>query len=85
MEILTLEQIQSLSFEEALKQLEANVKLLEDGGLQLDAAVCVFEEGDRLRKHCESKLREAKLNVENVIASTEAQAADPVLAERACA
>lgn len=71
MDFLTDEQIAALSFEEALQRLESAVKMLEDGGLPLDHAVKVFEEGNRLRKRCEQKLREAKLNVEKVIESAQ--------------
>ncbi|MDR3285531.1 MAG: exodeoxyribonuclease VII small subunit [Holosporales bacterium] len=56
-----------LSFEEALTKLEEVVKLLESGGLPLDKAVKIFEQGNKLRICCEKKLSEAKLKIENIL------------------
>lgn len=65
-------QIEELTFEEALSQLEKRVKLLEEGGLSLDAAVKVFEEGHELQIYCAKKLAEVKLRIEKVIQQNQA-------------
>ena len=58
--------IGTMSFEAALKELEDIVKQLEGGRADLDEAIAKFERGTRLKEHCESKLREAKAKVERI-------------------
>ena len=56
-----------LKFEEAIDQLDTIVRKLETGDLPLDEAIKVFEEGTRLRKFCEEKLKETERRVEMII------------------
>jgi exodeoxyribonuclease VII small subunit len=56
-----------LRFEEALTRLETTVEKLESGGLTLDQAIKAFEEGSRLRRFCEDKLKETERKVEMII------------------
>jgi exodeoxyribonuclease VII small subunit len=56
-----------LKFEEALDQLDHIVRKLESGDLPLDEAIKIFEEGTRLRKFCEEKLKETERRVEMII------------------
>src|SRR4051812_26786465 len=42
--------IEELSFEDALKELEAIVSRLESGDAPLDQAISLYERGDRLRR-----------------------------------
>ena len=58
--------IASLSFEDAMSELEKIVRNLEDGKTKLDESVAAYERGAALRRHCESKLREAQLTVEKI-------------------
>ncbi len=58
--------IQKLGFEEAMKELEGIVKALESGNVKLDEAVKAYERGAALRKHCESKLADARMKVEKI-------------------
>ena len=58
--------IQKLGFEEAMKELERIVKDLESGNVKLDEAVKAYERGAALRKHCESKLADARMKVEKI-------------------
>ncbi len=46
----------SLSFEQALEQLQALVQKLESGQLPLEESVAAFELGVRLSRHCEALL-----------------------------
>jgi exodeoxyribonuclease VII small subunit len=55
-----------MSFELALAELERIVQDLERGQLDLDAAIQAYERGTRLKTHCEAKLREAQLRVEQI-------------------
>ena len=56
-----------MTFEESLKRLEEITKKLEAGNISLDESVALFEEGSKLKKHCETLLKEAQLKVEKII------------------
>lgn len=58
--------IDGLSFEDALKELEAIVRQLEQGQVKLDEAIAAYERGAQLKQHCERKLAEAKAKVEKI-------------------
>ena len=60
------EDIAALSFEQALLELEEIVKNQSLGKTKLDEAVQVYERGVKLREHCEKKLAEAKMKVEQI-------------------
>lgn len=62
----TQEDIESLTFEEALKSLEEIVSQLDTGSIDLDKAVEAYERGAKLKEHCEKKLREAQLRIEKI-------------------
>ena len=59
--------IQKLSFEDALAELEQIVQKLEAGKAKLDEAIGSYERGALLKLHCETKLREAQLKVEQIV------------------
>ena len=61
------------SFEDAFSQLEDIVAQLEEGGLDLEGSVSLFEKGMALTKQCEQKLREAELRVEQLIADADGE------------
>tara|TARA_R110002096_G_scaffold151022_3_gene313177 strand:+ start:893 stop:1156 length:264 start_codon:yes stop_codon:yes gene_type:complete len=71
--------VASLSFEEALSELEAIVSRLEQGKSSLDDAIGAYERGAALKRHCEAKLREAREKVEKITldASGQATGAEP--------
>jgi len=52
-----------LSFEEALGRLEKIVQTLEAGGLTLEEAIALFEEGMELAKTCNERLDAAELKI----------------------
>lgn len=58
--------IAELSFEDALAQLEGIVRNLEGGDSALDDAIAAYERGAALKRHCESKLRQAQARVEKI-------------------
>ncbi|MCX8135034.1 MAG: exodeoxyribonuclease VII small subunit [Roseococcus sp.] len=60
-------EIASLSFEEALGELEAIVKVLESGSVTLAQAIETYERGTALRRYCEAKLSEAEAKVRAVV------------------
>jgi exodeoxyribonuclease VII small subunit len=59
-------EVASMTFEQALAELERIVQDLERGQLDLDAAIGAYERGTQLKVHCEGKLREAQLRVEKI-------------------
>jgi exodeoxyribonuclease VII small subunit len=55
-----------LSFEEALKRLEEIVRTLERGEAPLDQSIELYQEGDRLKRHCEARLKAAQARIEQI-------------------
>ena len=58
--------IKSLSFEKALAFLEEIVAKLESGRVDLEESIKIYERGEALRKHCETKLAEAEARIEKI-------------------
>ena len=54
------------SFEDALLELEEIVKSLERGDVSLDDAIAAFERGTALKAHCQKRLEEARMKVEQI-------------------
>ncbi|MBU8540424.1 exodeoxyribonuclease VII small subunit [Falsiroseomonas tokyonensis] len=71
----TARPVASLSFEDALAELEGIVKDLESGKGRLEEAVAAYERGAALRRHCEAKLAEAEAKVQAIVESSPGQAA----------
>ena len=63
--------IQKLSFEDALAELEQIVRRLEEGKAKLDEAIVSYERGALLKLHCEKKLREAQMKVDQITLSAD--------------
>jgi exodeoxyribonuclease VII small subunit len=61
-----LPDIPSMSFEQALEELEGIVRQLEAGRFRLDESISAYERGAALKRHCETKLGEAKAKVEKI-------------------
>ena len=55
-----------LSFEAALAQLEAIVESMESGEVPLAELLAKFEEGTKLLKVCEIRLKDAELKIEQL-------------------
>ena len=60
-------EIEKLSFEEALKQLEEIVQKLEKGQVDLEDSIKIYERGTALKAHCETKLRNAEKRIEKIV------------------
>ena len=58
--------ISKMSFEEALSELEEIVRRIESGEVDLDSAIQAYERGAALKKHCDTKLREAEEKVSKI-------------------
>ena len=64
-------EIAQMSFEDALGELEQIVRRLETGNAKLDEAIAAYERGALLKRHCETKLREAQARVEKIVVSAD--------------
>jgi exodeoxyribonuclease VII small subunit len=69
------EDIATLSFEDALAELERIVRGLEGGQQKLEDAIVAYERGATLRRHCESKLAEAEQRVQAIVERADASIA----------
>lgn len=59
--------IKTMSFEDALRELEQIVAQLERGDAPLDSSIAIYERGAALKAHCEEKLKAAQLRVEKIV------------------
>ncbi len=55
--------VDEMSFEQAMKELEAVVGQLERGDVPLDASITLYERGAALKKRCEEELKRAEEKV----------------------
>ena len=59
-------EIEALSFEKALAQLEEIVAKLESGKVDLEQSIAIYERGEALKAHCEQQLRAAEARIEKI-------------------
>ena len=64
--------LEKLTFEEAMKELEELVDSLDKGDVSLDEAIAAYDRGSQLKDYCEKKLQEAKMKVDTIQASDNA-------------
>lgn len=60
--------IAAMSFEDALRALEDIVRKLESGEVPLDMSITLYERGEELRKHCQTRLDAAQARIERIVA-----------------
>ena len=53
-----------MTFEKGLEKLESIVEEMESGDLPLDDLIKKYEEGSKLLKHCDSKIKDAEKKIE---------------------
>ena len=58
--------VEEMSFEDAIKELEAVVGQLERGDVALDESIALYERGAALKARCEAKLKEAEEKVAKI-------------------
>lgn len=59
--------VAGLSFEAALSELETIVTRLEQGAVELEDSIALYERGQVLKAHCEAKLKAAEGRLEKVV------------------
>jgi len=66
-------EIEALSFEAALAQLEEIVRGLETGAAPLDESIELYQRGDRLKRHCEARLKAAQARIDQISVDAQGQ------------
>lgn len=61
--------IDGLSFEAALSELDGIVGKLEAGNASLEESIDIYSRGTALKQHCESKLKAAQAKIEKITLS----------------
>ena len=59
--------VEALSFEAALRELESIVGRLEQGEVDLEDSIVLYERGQALKAHCEQKLKAAESRLEKIV------------------
>jgi exodeoxyribonuclease VII small subunit len=65
--------ISQLGYEKCRDELIEVVRLLEQGGLDLDASLALWERGEKLAKRCEEHLAGARKRVANALGADGAE------------
>jgi len=65
--------VNKLSFERAIEELESIVKRLEDGKVPLEESVAIYERGEALKRRCEELLRQAEARVDKITTDASGQ------------
>ena len=65
--------IEQKSFEAALAELEQIVRSLEQGQAPLDESIELYQRGDRLKRHCEARLKAAQARIEQIALGPDGQ------------
>jgi exodeoxyribonuclease VII small subunit len=61
--------LEELTFEAALRELEEIVSRLEQGSVDLEDSIALYERGQKLKSLCEAKLKAAETRLEKVVTS----------------
>jgi exodeoxyribonuclease VII small subunit len=59
--------IASMTFEQALQELETVVARLEGGRVGLEESIEMYTRGAQLKQHCSAKLADAQARIEKVV------------------
>ena len=65
--------VKSMSFEQAIAELEKVVGQLERGDVALEESITLYERGAKLRAHCQDKLRDAEEKVAKLTLDSDGQ------------
>ncbi len=73
--------IEEMSFEAALQELEKIVEKLDSGNVNLDQSIDIYTRGSHLKQHCEAKLRSAQERVDKIVYQNNTLSAQPANVE----
>lgn len=71
-------QVDKLTFEEALAELEMIVGQLEKGNVPLEQSIAIYERGALLRERCDALLKAAEARIEKITQGKDGAAAEPL-------
>ena len=63
--------VEDMTFEEGLNELERLVDTLENGGLDLDKSLDIYENAVKLRDHCRAILEKSERRVQKIMETSE--------------
>ena len=63
--------IATLSFQQAMDELESIVAKLESGEVELEESIAIYERGEALRTHCDALLKKAEAKVDKISLSSD--------------
>ncbi|MBL8559930.1 MAG: exodeoxyribonuclease VII small subunit [Hyphomonadaceae bacterium] len=66
-----------MSFEQALAELEKIVAQMERGDVALEDSIALYQRGAALKAHCETKLKDAQLKVEQIVLGPDGVKTEP--------
>ncbi len=69
--------VSALTFEAALKELEGIVAQLEQGQVDLEDSITLYERGQALKAHCENKLKSAESRLEKLVQNNSGFTSEP--------
>ena len=61
------ENVDEMSFEESTDAIEGLVKRLEDGGIDLDESLRIYEQAVALRDHCKRILEDGERKIKKIM------------------
>ncbi len=61
------EEVQNMTFEQSIASLESLVKELENGGIDLDKSIEIYEKAVILRNHCRKILDDSERRIEKIM------------------
>lgn len=70
---MTEKAVDTMSFEEAMRELELVVRQLDGGDVALDDSIALYERGAALKARCEAKLKEAAEKVAKITTGPDGQ------------
>lgn len=63
----------TMSFEDALAELERIIAQLEGGQVALEESIALYERGAALKAHCEATLKSAREKIEKIVLDKDGQ------------
>ena len=66
--------VESLSFEQALAELESIIQRLERGDVPLEQSIAIYGRGEALKARCDQLLKQAEMKIEQITLNADGSA-----------
>jgi exodeoxyribonuclease VII small subunit len=73
----TVENLEAVSFEQAMKELEGIVRRLDGAAGDLETSIQDYLRGTALTQHCQKKLADARLRIEAIVKREDGVSLEP--------